>query len=175
MPNAEELLERAQLHSTRFKGKAAPSGMSWDEVRKRVGTLHLPSHLTSNVDSGNSNGDLTTLRALSLYCGRAGIACALKKRGWIVKVLDIDRDQMVASCGPSGPDCDNGLEEEDMVNLDFLDFAVGFFNQEITIARLDHIDDGMDCTTFTYLATSKHQRNKSNFFMGVSEEAMATK
>jgi 23S rRNA pseudoU1915 N3-methylase RlmH len=37
---------------------------------------------------------------------------------------------------------------------------------EIDIAWLDHIDDGMECTTFTYLAKSLHKREVSNFFMG---------
>ena len=46
---------------------------------------------------------------------------------------------------------------------------------EIDIAWLDHIDDGMECTTFTHLAKSLHKREVENSFMGESQLALDTK
>eukprot|EP00966_Prymnesium_polylepis_P300264 6938838-Prymnesium_polylepis.1 len=61
-------------------------------------------------------------RSLELYSGRGPLSKALQDHRWNVKFLDNDPKWVAESLTPKG-----ALDPADYINLDFLDFAVGFF------------------------------------------------
>lgn len=75
-PDSLLLLQRVRKHAGRFrKGGCAPSGLSWSDVRQRVGTLHLPNERAAKAamlaaDPKYQEASARELRMVELYCGR---------------------------------------------------------------------------------------------------------
>ena len=121
----------------------------------------------------------------TLYCGRAVLAANYKAHAdadaWY---MDWDKEAVKPSFSPY-PEyrplheggtikCLNGLDENNFIHLDFLDFAMGVISGELNIGDLHAIHDGLDCSTFTDMASASSQRRPENAFMGTSVEAYAT-
>ena len=87
------LMDRVARHAERFKAKA-PSGLSWDDVIKRTGTLHRPAFLEAlRAEAARAHRDgrpyvepQRQRRHLELYCGRAPLTVGLASRDWWYKV-----------------------------------------------------------------------------------------
>jgi len=170
-PTFDELNARIDLHCANFD-KKSPSGLPWDEVRRRVGAFLAP---TCAEDGDRTEQPGGGRRALSLSCGRAAIACALQKIGWSVKVLDCNRARDEAHFSrTSAVDVNNDQADTELIKLDFLDFAVGVLRGHIKTVLLDFIDENMECRTFTHHAESHLERTYENSFMGSSKTAMGT-
>ena len=150
---------------------------SWDEVVTRIGRLNILSE-QSHDDEIKSG---TTPRTLELYCGRGGWSAHHKKRGSDSWFLDIDKKYVEPSMAPK-PEyqddgtvlCLNNLDRANFIHLDFIDFAMAVLTNRVNIGDLHAIHDGLDCTTFTGFAKSKHRRYPQNSFCGTSGQAFAT-
>ena len=209
------LLERAVKMADKFRGRppsardewpsprkmgdpssAEPKGFrcsTWEEVRRRCGTLDIRCQEDSKGANRTSNGKevaepCTRPRTLELYCGRASLSAHHQRRGAHAWFVDWDRTVVEPSFNstpeyfplddPHGNGgrvhCINGLEHRRFIHLDFLDFAMAVLLGEVNLGELHAIHDGFDCTTMTMMATSEHERHTSNFFAGTSEKAFIT-
>ena len=130
----------------------------------------------------------TRPRTLELYCGRASLSAHHQRRGAHAWFVDWDREVVEKSFAKT-PEyfdlddafgnggrvhCVNGLDERRFIHLDFLDLAMALLKSVVDVGHLHAIHDGLDCTTFTPMAKSNHERDPENFFAGTSEKAFIT-
>ena len=182
------LIERVVRHAERYWA-APPSGLTWEEVERRIGTLDKRAYVDEQKaekaraerEGRKYEEPQRQRRHLELYCGRAPLTVGFARRGWWGKFLDNDRqwvEPTLAEKREDGSDRplaskhDRGgvrLARDDYIDLDFLDLAVGVFQKKsgadrarrVELVPLDHVHDGFDCSTFSQMAKSTHERSAS--------------